>query len=72
MWGWVHAERMSTTVPAASSAAVRETSVDDGPERRAAYRRLSAAILGLDVNTLALEMRAQRLGIATDDLPLAA
>jgi hypothetical protein len=63
---------MSTPVSAESSAVVRETDVDNGPGRRAAYRRLTAAILGLDVNTLAFEMRAKRLGIATDDLPLAA
>ncbi|MBV9355323.1 MAG: hypothetical protein JO023_07325 [Chloroflexi bacterium] len=63
---------MSTPVPAESSAVVRDTDVDDGPERRAAYRRLTAAILGLDVNTLALELRAKRLGIAADGLPLAA
>jgi hypothetical protein len=63
---------MSTTVPTESSVVVRDTDVDNGPERRAAYRRLTAAILGLDVSTLALEMRAKRLGIAPDDLPLAA
>jgi hypothetical protein len=63
---------MSTPVSADRNAVVRESDLNDGPGRRAAYRRLTAAILGLDVNTLALEMRARRLGIATDNLPLAA
>jgi hypothetical protein len=63
---------MSTPVLVERNAVVRESDLIDGPSRRAAYRRLTAAILGLDVNTLALEMRARRLGIATDNLPLAA
>jgi hypothetical protein len=35
--------------------------------RQAAYRRLAAAILGLDIETLASGLRAARLG--NDDLP---
>jgi hypothetical protein len=34
------------------------------PAREAAYRRLAAAILGLDVNSLAAELRAARRGLA--------
>jgi hypothetical protein len=63
---------MSTPLAAARSAVVRESDRDHGPGRRAAYRRLTAAILGLDVDTLTRELRAERLGLATDDLPLAA
>jgi hypothetical protein len=32
------------------------------PRRSAAYRRLAAAMLGLDVATLAAELRLNRLG----------
>ena len=38
--------------------------------RRAAYRRLTAVVLGLDVATLASQLRATRL--TDEDFPLAA
>jgi hypothetical protein len=33
------------------------------PARKAAYRRLAAAIVGLDVSSLASELQARRLGL---------
>jgi hypothetical protein len=36
---------------------------EDDPARMAAYRRLAVAILGLDVATLASELRSSRLDI---------
>jgi hypothetical protein len=41
------------------------------PQRSAAYRRLAAAMLGLDVASLAATLRSTRLG-TTEDKPLAA
>jgi hypothetical protein len=41
------------------------------PQRSAAYRRLAAAMLGLDVASLAAMLRSARLG-TTEDKPLAA
>ena len=41
--------------------------VQDDPARKAAYRRLAAAILGLDVATLASELRSARLEIVELD-----
>jgi hypothetical protein len=38
-----------------------EIRAQDDPARMAAYRRLAAAILGLDVATLARELRSARL-----------
>jgi hypothetical protein len=43
---------------------------EDEPARMAAYRRLAVAILGLDVATLARELRSARLDI--DELDQAA
>jgi hypothetical protein len=39
----------------------RATTSSAHPARSAAYRRLAAAILGLDVSTLAAELRSARL-----------
>lgn len=48
----------------------RSTTNSAHPARNASYRRLAAAILGLDVSTLAAELRSARLRGA--DLKLAA
>jgi len=41
----------------------REIRAQDDPARMAAYRRLAAVILSLDVATLASELRAARIEI---------
>jgi hypothetical protein len=54
---------MPTTVVTPRHETVSATSSDrDSAARRIAYRRLAAAILGVDVNSLAADLRTRRNG----------
>ena len=66
----MHSSRMNTSTPAAELYPVAEQDETIEAARSAAYRRLTAVVLGLDVATLAFELRATRL--RDDDFALAA
>jgi hypothetical protein len=61
-------KRGATEMSNARSAS-RPTVDSASKERRVAYRRLAAAILGLDVESLTDHLRAQRTGAALCDTP---
>ena len=66
----VHSMGMNSPTPATEIFAVAEDRETIEAARRANYRRFTAVVLGLDVATLASELRATRL--MDEDLPLAA
>ena len=66
----VQAVDMNGSTPATELLTAAEDLETIEAARRAAYRRFTAVVLGLDVATLASQLRATRL--RDDELPLAA